>query len=135
MGGTGSVARWPQANGRSATEAPHRKQSLAQRVSHTRAASVQITRFARALFDDARFDCARPQIVTKYDFVTIRIETSRPQNKDDRLCSTIADVAVHTPGPERDADLLDLGIGAHRRGNLFDGGLRFVGEFDRSRST
>jgi glycine cleavage system pyridoxal-binding protein P len=43
MGGTGSVARWPQANGRSATEAPHRKQSLAQRVSHTREASVQIT--------------------------------------------------------------------------------------------
>jgi hypothetical protein len=43
MGGTGSVARWPQANGRSATEAPHRKQSLAQRVSHTREASVEIT--------------------------------------------------------------------------------------------
>jgi flotillin len=43
MGGVGSVARWPQANGRSATEAPHRKQSLAQRVSHTREASVQIT--------------------------------------------------------------------------------------------
>jgi hypothetical protein len=43
MGGVGSVARWPQANGRSATEAPHRKQSLAQRVSHTREASVQLT--------------------------------------------------------------------------------------------
>jgi hypothetical protein len=26
MGGKGSVARWPQANGRSATEAPHRKE-------------------------------------------------------------------------------------------------------------
>jgi hypothetical protein len=43
MGGKGSVARWPQANGRSATEAPHRKQSLAKRVSHMREASVEIT--------------------------------------------------------------------------------------------
>jgi hypothetical protein len=49
MGGKGSVARWPQANGRSATEAPHRKQSLAQRVSHTREASVQIQTWLRSV--------------------------------------------------------------------------------------